>query len=577
MTLALTGIGVTSGIALGEVHRLTPGELELPEYEVEADAVDSEVDRLVEAAGRAERYIDQMLKRLRGSAGESAVEFLDAHRLMLRDELLLGAACQRIREERINAEWALMRQAEALQREFERMDDAYLALRREDLEQVVRLIQRELAEQPVDIAQVPHQLDHTIVVAPQLSPADLALLYQRRVAGLVTEHGGPWSHTAILARSLEIPMIVGVHRALELLEEGEPVILDGHYGVVLATAEDGLHRHYREKRQASLRHRAGLLRYLDRPDRTRDGWSFTLLGNAELPAEIERCRQSHAAGIGLMRTEYLFMQGDLPDEDSQYSAYRQALEAMGGKCVTIRTLDAGGEKLSPALARLRGPNPALGMRGVRLSLALGELFARQIRAILRASAHGPVQILLPMLTTAEEVRQVRRLIASCREQLRAEGRQVDPEVPLGGMIEIPAAALDVANLAAELDFLSVGTNDLIQYLLAIDRQDELVSHLYDPMHPAVLRLLSRIIELAGECNRPVTVCGELAGDERYTRLLLGLGLEQFSMPPGHLPLIKKMLVESHAGRCREIVRAYLERYPGDRGEVLLEELAEHGG
>ncbi len=574
MSLVLTGIGTTSGIVIGRVHRLTPGELSLPEYHLEPDAIEVEIERLHRAVDRGQRFLLDMYEKVTGEGTDTARELLEAHRLILKDPLLADATCNRIRDERINAEWALFKQAEQLLAEFRRMDDDYIALRREDLEQAVNLIQRELAEQPASLvgSQVPHQLDATIIVAPELGPADLTLLHQRRVAGLVTEHGGPWSHSAILARSLEIPMIVGIHHALEILEEGEPVILDGHYGALLASDDESLQRHYQDKLEVTRQHRTDLRRYLGRPSKTRDGESFQLFGNAELPQEFQRCKDDQVAGIGLMRTEYLFLDNDLPDEETQYRAYRQAVRTMAGLPVTVRTLDAGSDKLPPAMAIGQGPNPALGLRGLRLSLAVTDLFRQQIRAILRASVDGPVQILLPMLTGVGEVKLARRLIGECREELRRAGIETDPGLPVGGMIETPAAALAVTRLASELDFMSIGTNDLIQYVLAIDRQDELVSYLYDPAHPAILDLISRTVEAGKDHNIPVTVCGELAGDEQAVRMLLGLGVTRFSMPPGSLPTVKKSLLEASAKACRKKVEDYLSGNEIETSEKLLESL-----
>ncbi len=575
MSLALTGLGVTSGIAIGRVHRLTPGELSIPEYHLDDDAVGSELERLHKAFGRGEKFLAGLLARMSEEMTETGRDLLEAHRLILRDPMLIDGTAERIRRDRINAEWALVQQADQLQAEFRRMGDEYLALRHEDLEQAVGLVRRELAEQPALFVstQVPHRLEDTIVVATELGPAEITVLAQRKVAGLITEHGGPWSHAAILARSLEIPMLVGVHHALNLLDESEGVILDGHYGAVLAGADEGLFSHYREKREASRRRRLDLRRYLGRASLTRDGQAFTLLGNADLLPDFERCREVGVEAVGLMRTEYLYLDDALPDEDTQYRAYRAAIEAMQGRPITIRTLDAGGDKLPAMLGFTKGPNPALGLRGLRLSLSLSELFVQQIRAILRASVHGPVEILLPMLTRADEIVQARKVIERCRDELRSEGVAVDPELPVGGMIETPAAALDVDQLAGPLDFLSIGTNDLIQYVLAIDRSDELVNYLYDPTHPAVLFLLQRIQQAGARHNCPVTVCGELAGDERTARLLLGLGLNRLSMPPSVLPGIKKSLLEASAADCRRIVQAWLDDPADATGQELLERLS----
>ena len=577
MSLALTGIGVTSGIAMGRVHRLTPGELALPEYHLETDAVRTEISRVRQAAQRGERFLGEVMARVSGRGSETARDLLEAHRLMLSDPMLIETTCERISKQRINAEWALAQQSEQLQEEFRRLDDEYLALRREDLEQAVGLVQRELADQPtteID-ARIPHHLDHTILIASELGPAELTVLSQRRVAGLVTEHGAPYSHTAILARSLEIPMVVGVHHALELLQEGESVIIDGHYGSVLVGVDDNLRRHYAEKLDSTLRHRNDLKRYLGRPSLTADRQPFCLYGNAELPPEFERCLDAKVDGIGLMRTEYMFLDEHLPDEHDQYLAYSAAVRTMKGRTVTIRTLDAGGDKLPSALELTRGPNPALGLRGLRLSLSTADAFRNQLRAILRASTLGPVRILLPMLTSVAEIHQARQLIAECREQLRNEGLRIDPALPVGGMIETPAAALDIEHMAPELDFLAIGTNDLIQYVLAVDRQDELVSHIYDPTHRAILELIARIVEAGRRHDREVTVCGELAGDAEAVRLLIGLGVNHFSLPPAQVGAVKKSLIECSSRRCRKLVEHYRAGNGLRDGAELLAALAEN--
>ena len=581
MILTLSGIGVSDGIAIGRIHRLSSGELELPEYHLDKSDLEAEVERLRRAVKRGEQSLNEMEQSLQKVESDPARELLQTHRLMINDDLLIGESIRTIRAEQINAEWALDRQAAVLRREFERIEDDYLAMRIEDLGQIVRLLQRELAEQPLALLdeRMPHQLDRTVVMAEELSPAELALLQQRQVAGLITEHGGIWSHSAIVARALGIPMVMAVHHARRLLREAEPVILDSHYGVVLATKDERLHEHYAEKNDLAKRNRHQLERFLKAPDRTRDGQRFRLFGNAELEAELIRCRDSGVAGIGLMRTEFMLGQRQLADEEAQYQVFSRALETLDGKLLTIRTLDAGADKLPDALRRLHGPNPALGLRGLRMSLAMQESFQTQIRAILRASVHGPVRILLPMLTSVDEIRQARLLIAQCREQLHSRGIRPDPDLQIGGMIETPAAALMAEQLARELDFISIGTNDLVQYVLAVDRQDELVSHLFKPAHRAVVELLHRIVQAAHRVDRPVQVCGEMAGDPKYIRLLLGLGMTEFSLPPVHLAAVKADLIQADAGRCRETVRQYLDLATGEdeTGQMLLAALAEKSG
>ncbi|MDT8439847.1 MAG: phosphoenolpyruvate--protein phosphotransferase [Wenzhouxiangellaceae bacterium] len=578
MILALSGSGVSDGIALGQLHVLSRGELQLPEYHLESDEVETEVERLRAAIEAATAVLAETERQLDDETRDSTGELLQVHRLMLRDSSLTGAAEQVIRDARVNAEWALDRQAAELRRRFSRLDDAYIALRVEDLDQVVRLLQSRLADQPERVldARVPHRLDDTVVLAADLSPAELAALHQRDVAGLITEHGSVWSHAAIVARALNIPMVMAVHRAQRLLREGEPVILDSHYGIVLATRDERLHGHYAEKQSAARQSRRNLERYLTVPACTRDGLRFHLFCNADLAPEIRRCRELGAGGVGLMRSEFVFTFDELNDEDAQYRIYREAVELLDGRPLTIRTLDAGADKLPDDLKRLSGPNPALGLRGIRMSLAMQESFRVQLRAMLRASCHGPVRILLPMISQVAEIRRARELIVQCREQLRGEGVRADPEIPIGGMIETPAAALMTAQFARELDFVSIGSNDLVQYLLAVDRQDELVSHLFEPASRAVIETLATIVTGAARAGRPVQICGELAGDPRFSGLLIGLGITQFSLPPGQLAAVKSTLVKLDAAACRETMQAFLNDPEAEAGAALLDQLGPSG-
>jgi phosphotransferase system enzyme I (PtsI) len=458
---------------------------------------------------------------------------------------------------------------------LDRSDDAYLALRSEDFDQIVQLLQRQLAgaDGGALLDAIPAGLEGTVVLAHSLSPAEVVLLHQRRVAGVVTEHGANWSHSAILARAYGIPTVMAVKRALRVLREGEWVILDSHYGAVLATEDDGLHSHYGEKFRQMERRRAQQVRALSVPDRTLDGQRFRLFGNAERAPEVAQCVERGAAGVGLMRTEFLFTEPTLPDEEAQFTALREAQAALDGRPLTVRTLDAGADKLPEALARFAGPNPALGLRGIRLSLALPELFEVQLRAILRASAHGPIRILLPMLSRLDELERARQQISECTEALREEGVVVDPDVLIGGMIETPAAAWTAAAFAAHLDFLSIGTNDLVQYVLAVDRQDERVSHLFDPCCRAVVEMIRHIVRAAAAHQRPVQVCGEMAADPEMIPLLIGLGVREFSMPSSRLAAVKSTLIRLDAGGCRREVEDFLEAPDGDSVQALCRRLA----
>ncbi len=574
MILTLSGIGVSDGIAIGKVHVLSTGELELPEHHLEKSELEAEVERLRRAVKRAEQRLQDVEQGIQQVESDPARELLQTHRLMIKDDALVGQAIRWIRSEQINAEWALDRQSAALRREIERIEDDYIAHRVEDLDQVVRLLQQELGQQPSPVLdqRVPHQLADTIIMAKQLSPAELALLQQRQVAGLITEHGGIWSHSAIVARSLGIPMVMAVHHGRRLLRENEPIILDSHYGVVLATQDDRLHAHYAEKRSHALRNRNQFQRYLAAPNRTRDGERFQLFANAELDTELVRAIQNDSAGVGLMRTEFMFSFDELTDEEGQYQAYCNALDILGGKPLTIRTLDIGTDKLPRELRRMHGPNPSLGLRGLRMSLSMQEIFQVQLRAILRASLHGPVRILLPMLTRVEEVHQARIVVSACREQLQVRGIRPDPDIPIGGMIETPAAALMIDPLVRELDFISIGTNDLVQYVLAVDRQDELVSHLFTPSNRAVLLLLDQVVRAGRKHDRPMQVCGEMAGDPKLVRLLLGLGLNEFSLPPAHMAEIKANLTQAHADRCRKALQSFLNADDDEDGQQLIEAL-----
>ncbi|GAB4172455.1 MAG: phosphoenolpyruvate--protein phosphotransferase [Wenzhouxiangellaceae bacterium] len=559
MILSLSGAGVSDGIAIGRVHLYSTGELEIPGLHLDAGDLEDEVERLHDAVQRAGRELERMEREVTGVGRGPAVELIQAHRLMLCDELLIGEAVRRVREQAINAEWALEQTAAELRRQFRRMQDDYLARRVEDLDQVVRLLQRHLKRMPEQVLgdRVPHRLDETIVIAPMLGPAELAALKARSVAGLVAEHGSIWSHAAIVARALEIPSLMGVHRAGELLREGEEAVIDGHYGILLVTPDDALKAHYLEKQATLERRRARLVQVLDKPNATLDGQSFRLYCNAESADELERARNSPAAGVGLMRTEFLLSGNELMDEDAQYQRYRGAVELLGAKVLTIRTLDAAGDKLPEGVAHLAGPNPALGMRGIRMSLALQDLFKVQLRAILRASEHGRIRILLPMLSRLDEVWRTRELIGVCVRELQARGVRPDPDLELGGMIETPAAALMAHCFARELDFLSIGSNDLIQYVLAVDRQDELVSHLFDPGSRAVVELLGLIVERTRTAGKPLQLCGELAADPQYLPVLVGLGLDQFSVPVGRLAATKAELIRLDAAACREAVAAFL--------------------
>jgi len=573
MTLALSGHGVVGGIAIGQSHVIQHNELDIGEYRIPASRVSEEVSRLRDALQTARDYLDELASRVKQSAGTAGEDIIRTHITMLTDSTLSDATETYIREQKCNAEWALQLYLESLLTEFRKINDPYIRSRGDDAVQVVEMVQETLAagprEKPLD--SVPDRLGQTLVIATALTPGELASLHERGVAGVITEHGSPHSHTAILARSLGIPTVMGVRRGQTLIREGEQLILDGHYGVIFSSPEESILKHYLLKQAESNRFIQSLESVRDLPSLSRDQHPIRLMANAERKEDLELAMNAGAQGVGLYRTEFLFLQGSPPGEEDQYSKYRAALEAVGGGRLTLRTLDLGADKSNEMLdfESLRSnPNPALGLRAVRLCLRELELFKTQLRAILRTSAHGNVSCLIPMLTSAHEVHAVRSLLDETMAELRKEGRDFDPDMQLGGMIEVPAAALALPELSRQLDFLSIGTNDLIQYALATDRVDEQVAHLYDPQHPGVVQLLLHIFRATNELKIPVSVCGELAGDRRFTRLLLALGLEEFSMQPRNLLEVKQVITETDVSRARDSLDQWL-REPGLAEESSL--------
>lgn len=573
MTLALSGHVVESGIAIGRAHNLQRSEIEIGEYKIEAGQVVQETTRLRQAAEQTHQHLVDLAGRVQESAGDSAGEIIRTHILMLQDSSLVEAAEQHITQSLCNAEWAMQLQLETLLKGFKAIDDDYIRSRADDAAQVVRMVQQALQSEPSErpLTGVPDRLGQTLVIATELTPGEMTTLYERGVAGIVTEHGSPYSHTAILARSMGIPTVMGVRRAQSLITEGEQLILDGHYGVVFAVPEEPVLTHYLRKQSESNRFRRVLKKLRQEPAVSIDGREILLQANAERSDDIQRACRNGASGVGLYRSEYLFLQGQPPDEEEQLGHYLDALQLLDGQILTIRTLDLGADKSADMLdfeSLRNNPNPALGLRAVRLCLRELDLFRTQLRAILRASASGPVQCMIPMLTTEREIRAVRSLLADVSAELKQQGHAFDPNMPLGGMIEVPAAALGLASLARHLDFISVGTNDLIQYAVAADRVDEHVAHLYDPEHPGIIFLLAHIFSTAERLKLPFSVCGEMAADRRFTRLLLGLGLTRFSMQPRALLEIKKVIRETHIAKVRKATEEWIEGKHHDQFPTL---------
>ena len=575
MSRQIQGIGASRGIAIGRAHRLAPSEREIRQYPIDRKDVLHEVARLNNAFSLVRAELDALRNEVAPEAPQEVGAFLDLHRLILDDALLSDAPRDLVRTRLINAEWALSIQIEEVCKQFEAIDDEYFASRTQDVRQVADRVLKALAGGRAATASVTRPADgeKLILVAQDLAPADMLLLRERtgaQLAGFVTELGGPTSHTAILARSLALPAVLGATGAREAVQEGDLVIIDADRGLIVVGPDAAELAEYRRRARAEVDARAELRKLKGKIARTRDGIAIELLANIEAPADAREALEAGADGIGLFRTEYLFMNRDrLPDEDEQYEAYAKVARSMKGKPVVIRTLDVGADKVLNDAARqslglARGAptaesNPALGLRAIRYCLAYPELFLTQLRAILRASSVGSVRILVPMLAHVHEIDQALAFVARAREQLRERKHKFDARAPVGGMIEVPAAALSLPAFLQRLKFLSIGTNDLIQYTLAIDRADAAVAHLYDHLHPAVLQLISRTIRAGEKARTPVSVCGAMAGELELTELLLGMGLRQFSMHPSQILGVKQRVLETSRRSAMQLAARVLKQ------------------
>jgi phosphotransferase system enzyme I (PtsI) len=557
MSFSVHGQAVSRGIAIGRAVIVASSRMDVAHYFVTTEQVPAEIERLRSARNAVAEEIERVQHSL-GALGSNDAHpelsaLLDVHLMLLQDEQLTSGVKHWIVERHYNAEWALTSQLEVIARQFDEMEDPYLRERKADLEQVVERMLRVMRGMvsPVVTGAQPGTHDSSnevplVLIAHDLSPADMLQFKQSVFAGFVTDVGGKTSHTAIVARSMDIPAVVGARSASHLIAQDDWVIIDGDAGVVVIDPSPVLLAEYGFKQRQGEVERERLSRLKNTPAVTLDGQKIELLANIEQPEDAVAALKAGAVGVGLFRTEFLFMgrNGKLPDEEEQYQAYRRAVEGMQGLPVTIRTVDVGADKpLDRGASRAVDDylNPALGLRAIRWSLADPAMFLAQLRAILRAAAHGAVNLLVPMLAHASEIRQTLALVQRAREQLDARG-QVYGAVRLGAMIEVPAAALTIPLFLRHFDFLSIGTNDLIQYTLAIDRADEAVSHLYDPVHPAVLQLLAGTIAQARAQGKGVSVCGEMAGDVAMTRLLLGLGLRSFSMHPSQILAVKQQIL-----------------------------------
>jgi len=575
MNFVLHGHAVSGGITVGYAHLVATARLEVAHYEIAPEAIDAEIARFDRAMQTAQQGLQALKAHIAPDAPKEFEAFLDLHRMILNDSALAVVPRDMIRSRRANAEWALVQQMERLVERFDEIDDPYLRERKADVQHAVERVLKALMGAASSALAEPavSEEQKLIVVAHDLSPADMILFKRHRFGGFVTDVGGVTSHTAIVARSLAIPAIVGLHHAFQTISEGEMLIVDGERGLLVINPDSLVLAEYRE-RQAELKaERQRLKRLKKTRATTQDGTPIELFANIELPQDMPEVLEAGADGVGLFRTEFMFLnRKDLPGEEEQFEAYRQVAEAIKGRPVVLRTLDIGADKAMNGDGAQTMPNPAMGLRAIRFCLAEPQMFLTQLRAILRASHYGTVRVLLPMLAHAHEIDQTLTLINQAKAQLEERDLPYDRAIQIGGMIEIPAAALALPIFMRRLHFLSIGTNDLIQYTLAIDRTDDAVAHLYDPLHPAVLTLVANTIQTATRGGMPIAVCGEMAGDLQLTRLLLGLGLRNFSMHPSQLLPIKERILRTNLTEVQAAAQRVLRNTDPAKTRDLLARL-----
>ena len=559
------GLPVSGGVAIGRAVLVASSRVDVAHYFINVERVPDEVTRLRQARDTVVSELTTLKRDLPADMPPELSALLDVHLMLLRDPMLTDATRQWIETRHYNAEWAITAQTEVLARQFDDMEDEYLRERKADIEQVAERILRALSKQE---SFIPHASqtqggggeDPLVLVANDIAPADMLQFKGSVFRGFVTDVGGRTSHTAIVARSMDIPAVVGAREASRLVRQDDWLIIDGDTGVVVVNPTPIVLEEYRFRQRQSELERAKLHRLRHMPSVTLDGQAVELLANIELPVDAANALLAGAVGVGLFRSEFLFMNrnGALPDEDEQFEAYRAAVEAMSGLPVTIRTVDIGADKPLDRMAahELRHEhalNPALGLRAIRWSLSEPAMFRQQLRAILRASAYGKVRVLIPMVAHRSEILATLDAFARAKQQLQDNGIAFN-NVEIGAMIEVPAAAMTMPLLLQHFDFVSIGTNDLIQYTLAIDRADESVAHLYDPWHPAVLRLVAGVIAAANAAGKHVSVCGEMAGDVLFTDLLLGMGLRSLSMHPSQVSSVKQRVLRADTGRLSKMAR-----------------------
>ena len=573
MSIYISGIGVSKGIAIGEAHIIAREQFHAEQITLPAAALKAEIKRFVTALAQASQQLHDIKNKISKDTASDIVVFIDTHLLMLEDPAFNEGTVTNIKEYSCNAEWALQMQSERLVQVFDEMEDPYLRTRKNDVLHVVKRIQSCLAgnEQPNDTKSYKGK----IIVADDLTPADTIVMQHHKIAGFITEYGGPLSHTAILARNLGIPAIVGLHHARQLIRRGETLVINGLAGYIINSPDKKSLKHYRSVKRTESAKRNLLKELSGKPAITLDKKQITLHGNIDRPADIRTIKKQDDTGVGLYRTEMLFIElNQWPDQKTHFNTYKRAVKAMGGKPLTIRTMDLGADKeIQDTIDH--GPmahNPAMGLRAIRRCLKEPQEFMPQLLAILRVSAFGPVRIMIPMLTNVEELDQVLALIEEAKQTLKKMQIDFDKAIPVGAMIEVPAAALTADAFAKKLDFLSIGTNDLIQYTLALDRIDDEVNHLYDPLHPAVLKLIHMVIKSGKKAKIPVSLCGEMASDTLYTRLLLGMGLEYFSVQANALLEVKHIIVNSTLKNLQVEAKKILQTHDSNEIKMRVQRL-----
>ena len=569
---SIHGIGVSNGIAIGRAHLISNALLEVVQYDIEIKNIPLEVKRFEDAIAAVRVELNKIKSQLPSDSPKELSAFIDTHLMILNDKSLSSLPKSIIENEKCNAEWAIKKQMDSVVNQFDQIEDQYLRERKQDVIQVVERVIKILLGHSNQIA-AKNKEKLTILVAHDISPADALHFKNHKYAAFVTDGGGVTSHTAILSRSLNIPSIVALQNARTLIRDNDLIIVDGSQGVVIVNPTLEIQKYYKSLQDSWSDEQEKLQRSKTKKSITKDGALIHLFANIEVPNDIISVNASGATGVGLFRTEFLFMnRQDMPDEEEQFQAYKKVAEAMGKRPVTIRTLDSGADKQTALNNKKISPNPALGLRAIRLCLSEPKIFMTQLRAILRASQFGNIKILFPMLSSISELRQTKLLLERAKASLRKDKVKFNEKILIGGMIEIPAAAISADIFAQELDFLSIGTNDLIQYALAIDRTDDAVSHLYNPLHPAVLKLIALTIKSAHKYKKSIAVCGEMAGEPKLTKLLIGMGVEQLSMHPSHILSVKEQVLNSSIKNIKSSVLRLLNLNEVDKIETLLKKI-----